>query len=365
MLQKIDLRKLAERQCPERAFVSLYLSSPESMRKIDDRAERVRNFLRDRPEELENFEQSLALIERSLESHDFDSEGLAVFASYALDFFEGYPLDVSPPDLVRVGDCPYIRPLAELQEEYETFVVVAADNDAARVFLVADGKPSEEEAVRGDVKNRVKVGGWSQKRYQRRRDNELLHYAKEVGEAVARLDEEVDFSRVVLLGSQEALREIRQQLPNSVAEKVVAEEKVSVNGGEELLMETAFRLFFERERQEETDLWTRIRGDALAHDLAAVGAAEVWTALQEGRVDTIAVIRDATLPGVHCRECDNVMPGEPAACRYCESNGDNLFRLDLVEKLIEQAQLTGASVDFVDPIEGLERAGNVAALLRY
>ncbi|HVS64227.1 MAG TPA: Vms1/Ankzf1 family peptidyl-tRNA hydrolase [Thermoanaerobaculia bacterium] len=365
MLQKIDLRKLAERQCPERAFVSLYLSSPESMCKIDDRAERVRNFLRDRPEELENFEQSLALIERSLESHTFDSEGLAVFASYALDFFEGYPLDVSPPDLVRVGDCPYIRPLAELQEEYETFVVVAADNSGARVFLVADGTPREEDSVRADVKNRVKVGGWSQKRYQRRRDNELLHYAKEVGEALARLEKEVEFSRVVLLGSAEALREIREQLPSSVAEKVVGEEQVSVKEGEEQLMEEAFRLFFERERQEEADLWTRICGDALAHDLAAIGGEEVWSALQDGRVETIAVIRDVTLPGVHCRECDNVMPGELDACRYCETNGDSLFRLDLVEKLVEQAQLTGASVDFVDPIEGLVRAGNVAALLRY
>ena len=365
MLQTIDLRKLAELQSPERAFVSLYLSSPESTSQISDRAERVRAFLRDRPEELENFDQTLALIERSLDAHRFESAGLAVFASYALDFFEGYPLDVSPPDLLRVGDCPYIRPLAELQEEYETFVIVAADNRAARVFLVSDGKPEEHGAVRGEVKNRVKVGGWSQKRYQRRRDNELLQYAKEVGEAVAKLAEEVDFARVVLLGSAEALREIREQLPSSVADKVVGEERISVQEGEEQIVAEAFRLFFERERQEEADLWTRIRGDALANDLAAVGAKEVWSALQEGRADTVAVIRDAKLPGVRCRECDNVIPGKPRRCRYCRANGDSLFALDLVEKLVEQAQLTGAEVEFVDPIDGLQQAGGVAALLRY
>ena len=57
--------------------------------------------------------------------------------------------------------------------------------------------------MRGDVKNHVKKGGWSQKRYQRRRQNGLLHYAKEVAETLDRLVQESGVERVVLFGSQE------------------------------------------------------------------------------------------------------------------------------------------------------------------
>jgi len=39
--------------------------------------------------------------------------------------------------------------------------------------------------------------------------------------------------------------------------------------------------------------------------------------------------------------------------------------VDLVNELVELLALTSAEADFVDPIEGLTQAGEVAALLRY
>ncbi len=39
--------------------------------------------------------------------------------------------------------------------------------------------------------------------------------------------------------------------------------------------------------------------------------------------------------------------------------------MDLVNELAELAALTSAETDFVDRIEGLSEAGEVAALLRY
>src|SRR5690606_7133511 len=103
------------------------------------------------------------------------------------DYLQVIRLERSVPDLLWVDSSPYIRPLAELRDEYENFVVVAASNTDTRVYVVTSAKPDEEARVRGDVKNHVKVGGWSQKRYARRRDKELHHYAREIADVLSDL----------------------------------------------------------------------------------------------------------------------------------------------------------------------------------
>ena len=220
MLQQIDLRELAAMEGPERAFVSLYASGPEALQSLRDREERVRRLLAGNDTELEHFEQSLRMIREVLEERELDG-GIALFSCWALDFLVGYPLPVATPDLLWIGPSPYIRPLAELQDEHETFVVAMMDNRDCSLHLVTSTEPRQVDRVKGDVKNHVKKGGWSQKRYQRRRRNELMHYSKEVVEALERLVEESGAQRIVLLGSQEALGELEAALPETLREKVV------------------------------------------------------------------------------------------------------------------------------------------------
>ena len=81
------------------------------------------------------------------------------------------------------------------------------------------------------------------------------------------------------------------------------------------------------------------------------------------RVEKIAVTRDAKLPGIRCRDCENLFTGALEKCKACGSA--DVFPVDLVNELIELAALTSAEADSVDPIPGLSQAGEVAALLRY
>jgi hypothetical protein len=75
------------------------------------------------------------------------------------------------------------------------------------------------------------------------------------------------------------------------------------------------------------------------------------------------VTRDAKLVGTRCRACENVAAGEPDACPVCGSA--SVFPVDLIDELTRAAELTSARVEFADPIEGLSKLGDVAALLRY
>jgi hypothetical protein len=363
MFNQIDLRRLAEASGPEQAFLSLYLSTPESLKALQPRIEAIRALVSDEPAEAEHFEENLKLAEKWLAEHAWSSEGVCLFACWALDFLEAYPLTAAVPDRIWVDSSPYIRPLAELQDEYENFVVVAADNTASRVFFVTSARADEDARVKGDVKNRVKKGGWSQKRYERRRTNELMHYAKEIVEVLSEIEKKERFDRLFLLGSQETRQEIEGALTTTLAAKLAGQSNVDLGAGDEPLFDTAFELFTAAEREAESKLWERIKDEVCRGGLAVTGPEGVLEAAAVGRVERMAVTRDAEIPGARCRACESLLAGTPEKCPVC--GAEDVFPVDLVNELVEILAKTSAEADFMDPIPGLSKAGDVAALLRY
>jgi len=91
-------------------------------------------------------------------------------------------------------------------EEHATAAVVVADNKKARIFVVSMAETGSEEVIKGNVKNHVKVGGWSQQRYERRRDNELHKYALEIVEAVAKICSSEEINHILMVGSRKPCR---------------------------------------------------------------------------------------------------------------------------------------------------------------
>jgi len=363
VFQNIDIRKLAEMTGPERAFVSLYLSSPEALSSLKNREDAIRGLLEDIPEEAEHFEQSMAMIRSLLADSSIKKSPLCLFACWATDFAEGYYLNVPTKDMLWIGSSPYVRPLAELTDEYKKFLVVAIDNASSRIIQIVSAAPGKEETVKGEVKNAVKKGGWSQKRYARRRDKQILEYVKEIDGVLAEMIRNEGFERIVLLGSQETINNLKAQLSTEVAEKVVGEKAVDLYAGEEVLLDEAYGLYFAEERNSEARLWDRIKDEVFTGGLAVTGATDVLKAALTGRVDSMVVTRDAKIKGTQCRDCENLVHGTPQTCQICGSK--SVFGVDLVNEIVRHVQLTSATTDFVDPIPGLSKAGDIAALLRY
>ncbi len=363
MFNNIDLRELAAVSGPERAFVSLYLTTPESFATLKPRVEKIRSLLADNAEELEHFEENLKLVDAWLAGHLWETEGVCLFVCWALDYVKAFPLTVKGPEFLWVDSSPYIRPLAELQDEYENFVVVAADNTASRIFFVTSARADQDARVKGDIKNNVKKGGWSQKRYERRRSNELLHYAKEIVDILTEMDQKESFSRLFLVGSQETLIELEAALTTPLTAKLAGRRSVDLSAGDDPIFEAAFEMVADAERESEGKLWDRIKEEVCRGGLAVTGADEVLKAAAVGRVEKMAVTRDAKIAGTRCRACENLLSDEMSKCRICGS--DDVFKVDLVNELVELLALSSAEADFVDPIPALTEAGEVAALLRY
>ena len=366
MFADVDLRQLAEMSAAERIFLTVYLSGPRSVRSLPGRFERLRRLLRAGGERLgderQHFDENVRLVEQHLERRPLESGGLCLVACWAEDLLRAVALPVPVADGVHVDSSPFIRPLAELQEEYENAAVVVADNARARIFLVSSAAAGDERRVRGDIKNRVKKGGWSQQRYERRRDGELLQYARDIVGRLAELEREADFRRLVLVGGKEILRIVHDELPEHL-KRAAGSRAVDLGRGPDELEQEIWEQFSALERQSERDLWERIRGEALSGGLGCTGAEEVHAALQQGRVDTLLLARDHAAAGRRCRDCEQLALEPVAACPACGSS--NLFAVDVANELVEMAEKTAAEVDFVDPTPELTAAGGLAALLRW
>ena len=363
MISAADLQALAEMKGPERAFLTVYLADKEAHGELSHHLKTIRSLLSEQPEELAHFEENLKLAQPLLGSFPSDAASLCIIVCWANDFARALPLPLAVETKVWVGAGPYIRPLAELHDEYEDFAVAVVDGTAAQLYRVSAAKAEAEDRVRGDVKNRVKVGGWSQKRYARRRDKEMSDYAAEVAGSLADLDAERTYSRLVLLGSDEAVQAVRESLSQSLTDKLAGTRAIDTDENETHTLDEALAVYFEGERAEERQLWERIRENLFTEGLATAGATRVLSALREARVEEILVDRDAEIEGRMCRNCELTMHGTPDTCQHCGSS--DIFEVDLVETFVEQAALTSADVDFTDSFEALAEVGHVAALLRY
>lgn len=363
MSQVIDLKRLAKMSSHDRSFLSIYLSSPESLNRIEKRIGNIRKLLKDNKDEAEHLEENVRLVKDYLERNPYRSGGLCIFCCWLLDYFETTPLNVPIEDMVCVDSSPYIRPLAELKDEYENFAVVVADNEVARIFLVASGKADSEQKIKGNIKNHVKVGGWSQQRYERKRDKELQHYAKEVVGNLEQLDEREEFRRIILVGGRETINEIRRALPDRLARQVIGEKAIDLGKGEDHVDREIFDLFFVEERKSERDLWEEIKNHYMRGEPAVIGVQDVLYASKMGRVEKAIVNRDAELEGVRCRGCEGLFDGKLEKCPHCGSV--SVYGVDLLNEIVELLAVTGAQIDFVDEIQELKAVGDIAASLRY
>ena len=365
MFADVDLRKLAELAGPERAFLSVYLAGPESVPGLARKFQKTRRILKSaEPEtdERQHFDENVKAVQKHLDRNPLETGSLCLFSCWALDFFQEIRLTAPVKDLVWIDSSPYIRPLAELQEEYENVAVVVADNKRARIFLVSSAVAGSEEHVKGYVKNHVRKGGWSQQRYERRRDKQLLLYAREIADALARLDRQEEFRRILLVGGKEILRVVHDNLPQALRNKV-AEKALDLGRGEGAVNKDIMDLFVAQERQSEEDLWERIRAEYLRGGLGVVGLEDVLSAARAGRVEKMIVNRTFKPEGRRCRDCENLEVGEVETCSGCGSK--SVFEVDVVNEIVEMLKLTGAETDFAEPIETFVEAGEIAALLRY
>jgi len=160
-VDKIDLRELSSfhDEMNRNVFISIYLNMAEfDLKFIDKRLNECMKVV-DNGIVKENFRKSMRWIHDYLDE-EVESKGLAIFASYIKNFFVDYAIDSSVKNMLVLNSSPYVKPLAELKDEYEEYGLVLISDEITKIISVyAD---STYEKMGEYILRKYLHGGWAE-----------------------------------------------------------------------------------------------------------------------------------------------------------------------------------------------------------
>jgi len=296
---------------------------------------------------------------------DSAANGAAIFACWGADeFFEAIQLTTPVSDnCIYSYNQPHLYHLARLDEQYPRYAAVLTDTNTARIFVFGLGHVIDAEEVKGKKVHRVKVGGWSQARYQRRVGNAHHEHAKEVIEHLAQIVREDHVSHIILAGDAVAIPLLQEQLPQEMV-PMVEVMKLDIHASEQDILTATLKKLQEQEARTAEEKVERLMDQYRARGLAVVGLHETLEALVNGQVEELIV--SGTLEEHHPRleEVEAVLAPEiPDADGGTESEEPR--QASLPDLLLTKARQTGAAVTFVEDSPLLESVGGAGAFLRW
>lgn len=329
-------------------FISLYLNTQPDDRGRDnfqtflrhELAARARTFPQGSAE-AESFARDIERIQSYVDKElQASANGLAIFAcAGADDFFEAVQLQ-APIDENRlyVLDQPHLYHLARLADEYPRYAALVSDANTARIFVFALGTKVADETVKGKKVQRVKVGGWSQARYQRRVENAHRDHAKEAIDELDRIVREENIAHVIVAGDQAIASELREQLPKHLADKLVEAMRLDTKAPEQEIFEATLEAIREKDAATDAEKVQRLVDMYRAGGLASVGIKETLRALENGQAEELLISASLEKSGV---------PEE------------------LTGHLVAEAKRTSARVSFIEDPALLSAVEGVGVFLRW
>jgi peptide subunit release factor 1 (eRF1) len=377
-ISRTELENLIERKGAESGVLSVYLEVDQSRA-----ANLNRGFTAALKDRLRAIEQEVcdnkakgefqAAAQRALEyvsNHDPHGRTLVLFCAASNGFFWSKDVNVNIPTDVRWDGKPYVRPLFEALDEHESYAVALADRQEARLFTVALGEIREHPRISSpDKRKHISSPGTEHARSQmniQRKDAGHAHWhLKEVAEALERLSAQVPFSRLVLAGQNEPVRELHGLLQKRLQAMVVASVPMEIGASAQDVLREVQRIAGEVERAGELSAVEELITLAGKEFHAVVSLPRTLEALRLGRIRKLVYAHGYAPQGVQCSNCSSLFPENTPACAYCGGPVQPLY--DLMAAVVERVVDSGGEAEDVRDAaaERLKQAGSVGAFLRF
>jgi Bacterial archaeo-eukaryotic release factor family 2 len=295
---------------------------------------------------------------------------------------DGLVLDLvipRPPrrEIARFAPLPHLMPLVAQAGAFVPHVVVIADRTGGEVRVVGPDAHEEDHEVRGDEFNvrKVKAGGWSQKKYQQSAENTWEHNAKLVADDVTRAVRRTGAAIVAVTGDVRAVTDLRDVLPEEVANLVQVIEEPSQ------LEDRVAELVASYERQQTEQVLDEYQRERGRGDAAVEGLAPTVAALQQAQVETLLLVDhpeadgelwigpEPTLLALNEQELRDLGVDDPQRDRVDAALVRALVGTDAAIAVLSQ----GGDRDPLDPVKDAAQAvaapvdleGGIGAVLRY
>lgn len=313
-----------------------------------------------------SLEISLDRVEQWLEEEfDESNRGAAVFVELGGDVIAALQLPERVDNRIAIADAPMVLPLLEAIEREGRYVIATVDREHLKLLAVAFGRVLAQHAVAPEpipVPHDVQAGGYSHKNYQQRKAEEAKHFLKDFADELGQFCDRHAPEGIILLGTDENVAHFRDQLPQSLDERVIHTAHVPGAGSNAEVLDSLAPFTERRLRDRAAEALQVLAERVPQKHFAVAGVQEVLDSLKQGNVETLALAHGLERQGLRCTNCDVILDQSEGSCPYC--GGETRDGVDLVEAMARQAAAQDAQVLFT-PAGDLDRFNGAAALLRF
>lgn len=368
MLNEQDLLDLIAYR-PGDPVLSIYLNVDPSLGSADVYKLRLRQMLKEFEDRApQDVEDILRFIDHE---YDWSGRSLAIFSSALDRFFSTYALPLPIRDRARLGNRPYVKPLADILDHYGHYGVVLVDRQGARIFLFHLGQLEEFPGTMGEEVRHTKRGGGSQARGRKGGSAGQTRYSEELAER--NLRDIADFStrffqehhvrRILVGGTEATLAKFLSLLPKSQQSLVMGTFPMEMTAGHAQVLEKAHEVALqEQSKDEEILVDTVITAAAKAQD-GVIGLDDTLGAAHAGRIQTLLIHEGYRESGLRCLGCRFLTAQNPEKCPFCGGEMEQIP--DAVELTVRKVIADGGDVQVIHDSQDLRQAGNIAGQLRY
>jgi hypothetical protein len=381
-----ELRRSEQRNLPHEA--------PSSRRPargwFEREARALLDTLDERSEQRAHLEADIERITAWLDELDPAASGAYIASSSGQDVFVPLALGVPMTNAVTYRSLPAIDALAHVAEDYATYAVLTCDQQVAALSFITQGTKDQGIYLESTLYPRKQMqGGPNQRRYQNRANERVFHFARAISGEVAKALREEQVAVLVLVGSDEFMKELLNEFPEDVRALVAGAIPMDIQQEPAIadLIDVTAPVALEAERAREARAVAAIR-EVLGGGRAVAGTIDVLNALQAAQAMSLVINEDYHEHG--WADYTFTVLGIGAAPDVHPTGGDvaNIVEVDLEEAFIRLAFQQGADVEIVhttvpfgdggvdgmtrggglpraEPAALLDDVGGVAAVLRY
>ena len=381
------IEKLGSLEPDGQPFFSIYINAEPGQNGRDTYPTWLKTQLSDEEQkykddegQLARFNEVKARINSFVESEaDAAANGIAIFARLGEgEFFEVVQLDVPfPESSFHSGERPHIFPLARAVYENPRFAVLWADTNKADIYVFGGETrirsdvdlDSNVASIENSVTSGTSAGGWSQQRYQRRRENFHMQHAKEVIAELEELMKKVEVDHLVICGDEETILPVfKPQLSKPLEEKLIGTVSASQYESPEELREKALEVInIETATSQQKKIEQLNDGAKSSAKMGTLGVEDTLAALANGQVQELVIASNIDSIDYSKKKVKKILkeyePGDDTApAKALSAIGDAGA---IADQLIIRAINTGARITFVTDESTLANDGGVGAILRF
>jgi len=377
MITREEIRQLAQFESPTGCAISFYFQ-PHTPQNKSHREEAIliKDLVRDALRRAERNGNDAAMrqdLEKVLEIaeglHGNHSRGKAIFACREQGIWHEFDV---PPRLGRsqitVNSRFHLRPLVDAKSGLPRTCIALVNRKKARIFELNDAEITQkldlEFGPSPAVPRSDGFQGYEAGHRERHVENTTMQHFKMFAESLVLLCNKEKLEALLIGCQDDSWPEIEAQLPTALKQKLRGRFPIDVlSATAEEVRQHANRILTEAKLTERMALVREVMGESQRNGRGALGLKHVLNALERQEVQTLLLVRDFKAEAVECPNCRHLDTRMVKTCAVCGHETRALN--DVCDSLVDLALVFTAEIRLVDSDADMEKAGHVAALLRF